>query len=148
MSKDLYKNRKMYQNPVVLIITIICVAILSIFIIDIVSKNISIKKIDNDTKIILEKLMKYDGIDKDTYIKEEFQKRGYEKSDYDILNINEYTVLINNSSYFTIVGELFHKPKYYTSSFKGKMNEYSEIVIEKYDEEKEEIKNEEDVIIK
>lgn len=148
MSKDLYKSRKMYQNPVVLTIAIFCIAILCIYIIDIISKNYAKVKIDNDTKKILSLVMEYNGLDQDTYIKEEFNKLGYKNLNYNILNINEYTILINNTSYFTIVGELFHKPKYYTSSFKAKLNEYSEIEILKYDEENEDASLKDEVIIK
>ncbi len=47
----------MYQNPIVLIIAVVCAMILAIFIIDIVSKKVSIAKIDNDTKTVLKDIM-------------------------------------------------------------------------------------------
>ena len=48
MSKDLYESRRMYQNPIVLIIAVVCEMNLAIFVIDIVSKKVSIAKIDTE----------------------------------------------------------------------------------------------------
>ena len=67
MKKDLYESRKMYQNPIVLVITIICAMILIIFIADFASKKIAAVKIDNDTKSVLKLVMEYNGEDKLDY---------------------------------------------------------------------------------
>ena len=151
MSKDLYKGRKMYQNPTVLIITGICVIILSIFLIDIVSKHISVMKIDDDTKSVLKSIMEYDKEDINEYAISLFKKKGYTNPNINIVNVDDGILLTNNSSYFTLIGELFRKPKYHNSCFIGNFNEYHEIVIKEYDEDKmseSDLKNDDEIIIK
>lgn len=147
MSKDLYKSRRMYQNPVVLIIAVVCAMILAIFVIDIVSKKVSIAKIDNDTKTVLKDIMEVEAEKRKEVAEEKLKKLGNNSPSINIIENGDVLVLINNSSYFTIVGELFKKPKYYTSSFKASYNDYHEIVVEKYDDGLNDSKND-DIIIK
>lgn len=147
MSKDLYKSRRMYQNPIVLIIAVVCAMILAIFVIDIVSKKVSIAKIDNDTKTVLKDIMEVESEKRKEVAEEKLKKLGNNSPSINIIENGDVLVLINNSSYFTIVGELFKKPKYYTASFKTSYNDYHEIVVEKYDDGLNDSKND-DIIIK
>lgn len=147
MSKDLYKSRRMYQNPIVLIIAVVCAMILAIFVIDIVSKKVSIAKIDNDTKTVLKDIMEVESEKRKEVAEEKLKKLGNNSPSINIIENGDVLVLINNSSYFTIVGELFKKPKYYTTSFKAFYNDYHEIVVEKYDDGLNDSKND-DIIIK
>lgn len=147
MSKDLYKSRRMYQNPIVLIIAVVCAMILAIFVIDIVSKKVSIAKIDNDTKTVLKDIMGVEAEKRKEVAEEKLKKLGNNSPSINIIENGDVLVLINNSSYFTIVGELFKKPKYYTTSFKAFYNDYHEIVVEKYDDGANDSKND-DIIIK
>lgn len=147
MSKDLYKSRRMYQNPIVLIIAVVCAMILAIFVIDIVSKKVSIAKIDNDTKTVLKDIMEVEAEKRKEVAEEKLKKLGNNSPSINIIENGDVLVLINNSSYFTIVGELFKKPKYYTTSFKASYNDYHEIVVEKYDDGVNDSKND-DIIIK
>ena len=147
MSKDLYKSRRMYQNPIVLIIAVVCAMILAIFVIDIVSKKVSIAKIDNDTKTVLKDIMEVESEKRKEVAEEKLKKLGNNSPSINIIENGDVLVLINNSSYFTIVGELFKKPKYYTTSFKAFYNDYREIVVEKYDDGVNDSKND-DIIIK
>ncbi len=147
MSKDLYKSRKMYQNPIILIIAVVCAIILAIFVIDIVSKKVSIAKIDNDTKTVLKDIMEVESEKRKEVAEEGLKKLGNNSPNINIIEKDGILVLINNSSYFTIVGELFKKPKYYTASFKASYNEYHEIVVEKYDDGIND-SNDDDIIIK
>lgn len=147
MSKDLYKSRRMYQNPIVLIIAVVCAMILAIFVIDIVSKKVSIAKIDNDTKTVLKDIMEVEAEKRKEVAEEKLKKLGNNSPSINIIENGDVLVLINNSSYFTIVGELFKKPKYYTTSFKAFYNDYHEIVVEKYDDGLNDSKND-DIIIK
>lgn len=147
MSKDLYKSRRMYQNPIVLIIAVVCAMILAIFVIDIVSKKVSIAKIDNDTKTVLKDIMEVESEKRKEVAEEKLKKLGNNSPSINIIENGDVLVLINNSSYFTIVGELFKKPKYYTTSFKAFYNDYHEIVVEKYDDGVNGSKND-DIIIK
>lgn len=147
MSKDLYKSRRMYQNPIVLIIAVVCAMILAIFVIDIVSKKVSIAKIDNDTKTVLKDIMEVESEKRKEVAEEKLKKLGNNSPSINIIENGDVLVLINNSSYFTIVGELFKKPKYYTTSFKAFYNDYHEIVVEKYDDGVNDSKND-DIIIK
>lgn len=147
MSKDLYKSRRMYQNPIVLIIAVVCAMILAIFVIDIVSKKVSIAKIDNDTKTVLKDIMEVEAEKRKEVAEEKLKKLGNNSPSINIIENGDVLVLINNSSYFTIVGELFKKPKYYTASFKAFYNDYHEIVVEKYDDGVNDSKND-DIIIK
>lgn len=147
MSKDLYKSRRMYQNPIVLIIAVVCAMILAIFVIDIVSKKVSIAKIDNDTKTVLKDIMEVEAEKRKEVAEEKLKKLGNNSPSINIIENGDVLVLINNSSYFTIVGELFKKPKYYTTSFKAFYNDYHEIVVEKYDDGVNDSKND-DIIIK
>lgn len=147
MSKDLYKSRRMYQNPIVLIIAVVCAMILAIFVIDIVSKKVSIAKIDNDTKTVLKDIMEVEAEKRKEVAEEKLKKLGNNSPSINIIENGDVLVLINNSSYFTIVGELFKKPKYYTASFKASYNDYHEIVVEKYDDGVNGSKND-DIIIK
>ena len=147
MSKDLYKSRRMYQNPIVLIIAVVCAMTLAIFVIDIVSKKVSIAKIDNDTKTVLKDIMEVEAEKRKEVAEEKLKKLGNNSPSINIIENGDVLVLINNSSYFTIVGELFKKPKYYTTSFKAFYNDYHEIVVEKYDDGLNDSKND-DIIIK
>lgn len=147
MSKDLYKSRRMYQNPIVLIIAVVCAMILAIFVIDIVSKKVSIAKIDNDTKTVLKDIMEVESEKRKEVAEEKLKKLGNNSPSINIIENGDVLVLINNSSYFTIVGELFKKTKYYTASFKASYNDYHEIVVEKYDDGLNDSKND-DIIIK
>ena len=124
MSKDLYKSRRMYQNPIVLIIAVVCAMILAIFVIDIVSKKVSIAKIDNDTKTILKDIMEVESEKRKEVAEEKLKKLGNNSPSINIIENGDVLVLINNSYYFTIVGELFNKPKYYKASFKAYYNYY------------------------
>lgn len=147
MSKDLYKSRRMYQNPIVLIIAVVCAMILAIFVIDIVSKKVSISKIDNDTKTVLKDIMEVEAEKRKEVAEEKLKKLGNNSPSINIIENGDVLVLINNSSYFTIVGELFKKPKYCTAAFKASYNDYHEIVVEKYDDGVNDSKND-DIIIK
>lgn len=151
MKKDLYESRKMYQNPIVLVITIVCAMILIIFIADFVSKKIAAVKIDNDTKSVLKLVMEYNGEDKLDYAKREFEKIGYSNANINLVELDDYILLTNNASYFTIVGELFKKPKYHRANFKASFNDYHEIVIEEYSEDnmkENDFNNDGEIIIK
>ncbi len=147
MSKDLYESRTMYQKPTVLVITIICVMILAIFIIDFVTKRVSISKIDHDTLEVIKLIINEDSDKRKEKADNELKRLGYKNPNFNIIEDDDYVILVNNSSYFTIIGELTKKPKYYTSTYKAYFNEYHEIVAEKYIDQDEIIKND-NVIIK
>ena len=147
MSKDLYESRTMYQKPTVLVITIICVMILTIFIIDFVTKRVSISKIDHDTLEVIKLIINEDSDKRKEKADNELKRLGYKNPNFNIIEDDDYVILVNNSSYFTIIGELTKKPKYYTSTYKAYFNEYHEIVAEKYIDQDETIKND-NVIIK
>ena len=68
-----------------------------------------------------------------------------------VVELDDYILLTNNASYFTIVGELFKKPKYHRANFKASFNDYHEIVIEEYSEDnmkEKDFNNDEEIIIK
>ena len=90
MSKDLYKSRRMYQNPIVLIIAVVCAMILAIFVIDIVSKKVSIAKIDNDTKTVLKEIMEVESEKRKEVAEEKLKKLGNNSPSINIIvtNIN------------------------------------------------------------
>lgn len=143
MAKDLYESRKMYQGPWLFFILIPIGAILLIFLadkgFDIYYKNLTAK----DTQLVLKEMLTLDSLKTEQdYIEfayKRFEDLGY---DTDIINIefvDEYIIILASRSYFSVIGEIVSgTTKVAEAKYKGKYNEYKEIVIEEYTMEDEE----------
>lgn len=143
MAKDLYGHRQMYQSPLVFIILIPIGAILLIFLADKCFDLYYNHKTKEDTQMVLEEMLTLDSLKThEDYV--EYAKKRFKELDYDtdVINvefIDDYIMLFVNKSYFSVIGEIVSgTTKTAEAKYKGKYNEYKEVVIEEYTQEDEE----------
>lgn len=157
MAKDLYKGRQMYQGPWLFYMIIPIGAVVLMFLVDLVYKYYNEYTLNRDTEIILNELLEAENLEtQDDYkalAKKRYEALGYDVNDVTVLLREDYIILINYKSYYSVIGELITgNKKVAVARYKGYLNEYKEAVVEKYsqdelDAEYESKENEEDEVV-
>ena len=143
MAKDLYESRQMYQGPWLYFLLIPIGAVILIFLAD---KGFDIyynHKVSEDTKLVLNEMLTLDSLEsREDYIEfasKRFKDLGYDPEAIDIQFIDEYIVVMTSRSYFSVIGEILTGDnKVAKARYKGKYNEYKEVVIEEFTDEDDE----------
>ncbi len=143
MAKDLYESRKMYQGPWLFFLLIPIGAVILIFLAD---KGFDIYydyKTKDDTKLVLKEMLTLDSLKtEEDYIEfagKRFKDLGYDPETINIEFVDDYIFIFTNKSYFSVIGEITAgTQKVAEAKYKGKYNEYKEVVIEEYTDEDEE----------
>lgn len=140
MAKDLYKGRQMYQGPWVFYALIPIGAVILMFLVDLCYKYYNEYTLKRDTKDVLYQLLEAEDLetqeDYKNLAKKRFEALGYEAKDVTVILREDYMILINYKSYFSVIGELITgDKKVAVARFKGYLNEYKEATIEEYSED-------------
>lgn len=143
MAKDLYESRQMYQGPWLFFLLIPIGAVILIFLADMGFDYYYKYLTARDTKIVLEEMLTLDSLTtQEDYVEfayKRFKDLGYDIDTINIEFIDDYIIILTSRSYFSVIGEIISgTTKVAESRWKGKYNEYKEIVIEEYTDEDEE----------
>lgn len=113
MAKDLYKSRQMYQGPWLFYVLIPIGGIILMFLVDLAYKHYNEYVLRRDTKNVLNQMLESsDLITQEEYkefAKKKFESLGYETKYVTIVLKENYIILINYKSYFSVIGELITK---------------------------------------
>ena len=148
MAKDLYKSRQMYQGPWLFYLLIPIGALVLMFLVDVFYKYYNEYTLSRDTKDVLMQMLEEDNLvtqdDYKEFARKKFTSLGYDAKDVTVVLNDDYMILINYKSYFSVIGELITKEKKVAvARYKGYLNEYKEAVVEEYLEEDVDDDNEE-----
>lgn len=144
MAKDLYKSRQMYQGPWLFYALIPIGAVVLMFLVDLCYKFYNEYTLNKDTKSVLLEMLDEEKLatqeEYKEFAKKKFESLGYDPKDVTVVLRDDYIILINYRSYFSVIGELITKEKKIAvARFKGYLNEYKEAVVEEFKDEDDEL---------
>lgn len=160
MAKAQFETRRMTEGPFMFFLMIPIGVFLLLIGFDFFYKIYNDKKLLNDTKTVMKMMLDKDGLETPDEMKnyaiEQFENLGYETTDdLSLIVGDDYYILVNYSTYFSMINEITFKPKKIAvARVKGYYNEYKETVVEEFvpDQDKDEDLIEEegnsDIIIK
>lgn len=144
MAKNVYGQRKMYSGGLFFILIIPIGFVILVYLYDFFQGKYVQSQLDNAVKEVLTKTLDRDGLetyqDYREYALRTFKDIGFATDDMSLITLDDGYILVNYKTYTSVVGELSlgllrTKKLMVHSAYKGYYNEYKETVVEKYEED-------------
>lgn len=144
MANNVYGQRKMYSGGLIFLIIIPIGFIALIYLYDFIQGIYFQNQLDNAVKEVLNRTLDRDGLESyqeyREYALRTFTDMGFDTEDMSLITLEDGYILVNYKNYTSVVGELSFgllrtKKIMVHSAYKGYYNEYKETVVEKYEED-------------
>lgn len=144
MANNVYGQRKMYSGGLVFLLIIPIGFVILVYLYDFFQGVYFQNQLDTAVSEVLKRTLDRDGLetyqDYHDYALRTFKDMGFDIEDMSLIALEDEYILVNYKNYTSIVGELSFgllrtKKLMVHSSYRGYYNEYKEAVVEKYEED-------------
>ena len=148
MSVDVYGKRKMYSSGTIFLLFIPIGAIILFYLYDFCANFYKQKQIEKTTYSVMSDILNREGLEgleeMKIYAKKVFEEYDITEDDFSLTQVDDYYLLTVYDSYISVVGELSfgflrNKEVMVHARYKGYYNEYKEAVIEKFEDNNDEL---------
>ena len=144
MANNVYGQRKMYSGGLVFLLIIPIGFVILVYLYDFIQGKYYQHELDTAVREVLTRTLDREGLEELSEYREyalrTFKDMEFDTEDMSLIPLEDGYILVNYKTYTSVVGELSFgllrtKQLMVHSSYKGYYNEYKETVVERYEED-------------